>query len=117
MASMAQWPDNDPIIMSSAAKYSLHNDPRKRCEFFDASLREIKILLYQVIFVACNHLRSYITSLLLVVTNNHHHRIFGTNFVPAKWREAWETMIITTAILIQPNEASRWIWGVVRNVV
>ena len=55
MASMAQWPDNDPIIMSSAAKYSIDSDPKKRGEVFDASLREIKIMLYQVIFVAYIH--------------------------------------------------------------
>ena len=46
---MAQWPDNDPIIMSSAAQFSIQSDPKKRSEVFEASLREIKIMLYQVL--------------------------------------------------------------------
>ena len=49
MATMAQWPTDDPIIMSSAAKFSIQSDPKKRSEVFEASLREIKIMLYQVI--------------------------------------------------------------------
>ena len=49
MSSLAQWSENDALLMSSSAKYAIDSDPKKRGEVFEASLREIKIMLYQVL--------------------------------------------------------------------
>ena len=48
MEALALWNEADPVILSTAAQYSIKSDPKKRCDLFEASLREIKIMLYQV---------------------------------------------------------------------
>ena len=52
MEALALWNEADPVILSTAAQYSIKSDPKKRCDLFEASLREIKIMLYQV---QCDH--------------------------------------------------------------
>ena len=62
MEALALWKEEDPVILSSAAQYSIKSDPKKRCDVFEASLREIKIMLYQV-------------------CDNHHHASIVTRII------------------------------------